>query len=400
MTAFDREFGPQRQAALFERLGAGDELPVPLSYEALERLAAEELPESAHAFLAGGAGSETTMGTNRRAFERWGILPRMLRDVTDRDLSVDLLDHTLPVPFVLAPIGMQTLYDPAGERATAAASAAVGVPTCLSTVSSATFETVAAELGDVPKWAQLYLPADEAVSRSFLRRVEEAGYDALVVTVDTPYTGWRTRHQATGDIPLFDGHGVANFFEDPAFRERLADPPEADRDAAIAEMIEVSKRPEMTWDAVDAVAAETDLPVLVKGILHPEDAIRAMESAAGVVVSNHGGRQVDGSVAPLETLPAIVDAVGEKGTIVLDSGVRNGADAFKALALGADAVGLGRPYVYALAAGGEAGVRALLKNVVAEFDLTLALAGHDAVTDLSRDALLDRGEAADGNPFP
>lgn len=382
-------YGPKRQAELFESIDPGQGPAIPFDYESLKRLAEDRLDDFAYEFVAGGAGRDETMRANRMAFRRWRIVPRMLRDVSDRSLAVEFDDHVLPTPVHLSPIGVQTLYAEDGELATARAAAALDVPMCVSTASSASFEAVAETLGGTPRWAQFYLTTDDAITASFIDRVENAGYDAIVVTVDTPYTGWRPRLQATGEIPLSERHGVANFFEDPAFRDRLEQAPESDPERAIEEMIAVSQYPELTWEELASVRERTSLPVLVKGVLHPTDAKRAMDVADGIVVSNHGGRQIDGEVGALEMLPAIADAVGSDEPVVFDSGVRSGADVFKALALGADAVGLGRPYILGLAAAGEEGVREVLKNLHAELDLTLALSGHKDPASVPPDALLD-----------
>lgn len=382
-------YGPERQAELFESIDAEQGPEIPLDYESLKQLAEECMDDFVYEFVAGGAGRGETMRANRTTFSRWRILPRMLRDTSDRSLEVEVGGRTLPTPITLSPIGVQTLYASDGELATARAAAALDVPQCVSTVSSMSFESVAEQLDETPRWAQFYLTTDDAITASFIERVENAGYDGIMVTVDTPYTGWRTRLQATGQIPMSEQHGVANFFEDPAFRDRLERPPESDPERAIDEMREISKYPELTWRELKALTNRTSVPVFVKGVLHPADARRAVEFADGIVVSNHGGRQIDGEVGALEMLPAIADAVGNAGDIVFDSGIRSGADVLKAIALGADAVGLGRPYIFALAAGGEEGVRELLKNVHAEFDLTLALAGFESPASVTGDAVVD-----------
>jgi isopentenyl-diphosphate delta-isomerase len=389
MSDFDGGYGPQRQAEILDSAGSEDGLSVPISFEDLEKQAKENMGDAAWAFAAGGAGDEKTMAANREAFDRWDIVPRMLRDVSKRELSVDLCNRQIPAPICLAPIGVQTLYAPDGELATASAAADLDIPMCVSTASSVSFEDIADAMSESPRLAQLYLTIDEAVNASFVTRVEEAGYDAVVITVDTAYTGWRTRFQQNGSIPLSKRHGAANFFEDPVFRDRMQSKPEDDPEAAVEEMIEITKYPGLTWEELQAVAEQTNLPVLVKGILHPQDARRAMDFADGVVVSNHGGRQVDGAVGALEMLPQVADALGDEGEIIFDSGIRSGDEVLKALALGADAVGIGRPYIYGLAAGDATGVSAVLKNVVGEFDLTLALSGHNQATEVTHDVLTE-----------
>jgi isopentenyl diphosphate isomerase/L-lactate dehydrogenase-like FMN-dependent dehydrogenase len=315
----------------------------------------------------------------------------MLRDVTQRDLSVNVLGTAMPAPVALAPIGVQSIVHPEGELAVARAAAAVGLTMTLSTVSSHALEDVAAA-GAGPKWFQLYWPNDPELAASLVGRAERAGFSAIVVTVDAFLPGWKPRDLQQAWQPFLEGVGIANYLSDPVFLARLARPPEEDPQGAVGEFIAQFSNPSLTWDGLGALRGMTSLPVALKGILHPDDARRARELGIdGVVVSNHGGRQVDGTIASLDALPAIVDAVGEDLAVLLDSGVRSGADVAKALALGARAVLLGRPYVWGLALGGEPGVLAVLRTVLAELDLSIGLSGLTRIADLDRGALVRDG---------
>ena len=383
--------GEHRQQNVYASGMLADDPPEhPVQYERLERRAMKAMSDEAAAYVAGGAGTEDTIDENRRAFADWRIVPRMLRDVAERDLRVSLFDTEFELPVLLAPLGVLSVVHEAGELAVARAAADLDIPMVLSSASSYTMEEVAEVLGDTPKWFQLYWSADPEIARSFVERAEDADYDGIVVTLDTPLLGWRERDIEQGYLPFLDGEGVANYFSDPAFRERLDAPPEENEGSAVMEFIDVFGDPSLTWDDLANLRAETDLPLIVKGVLHPDDAARAVECGAdGVIVSNHGGRQVDGAIGALTALPGVVDAV-EDTPVLFDSGIRGGADAVKAIALGADAVLLGRPYAYGLAVDGEAGVRSVLENFRADLDLTLALAGHTSFDDLDRTVLLDR----------
>jgi isopentenyl diphosphate isomerase/L-lactate dehydrogenase-like FMN-dependent dehydrogenase len=336
----------------------------------------------AAAYVFGGAGSEDTMRANLDAFRRWRIVPRMLRDVAARELSTTVLGTQLPAPVGLAPIGTQTIVHPEGELAVARAAAAVGLPMAVSTVSGSPIEEIAAA-GDGPKWFQLYWPTNRDLAASLLSRAEQAGYMAILVTVDTFLPGWKTRDLQTAWQPFLEGTGIANYLSDPVFRSLLAKPAEEDMQAAVGEFVVQFTNPRLSWSDLEFLRSRTTLPIALKGILHPDDARAAREHGMdAVVVSNHGGRQVDGAVASLDALGPIVDAVGGELEILLDSGVRSGADVVKAMALGADAVLIGRPYLWGLAAGGEDGVLAVLRTILAELDLTVGLTGHRSVSDL------------------
>jgi lactate 2-monooxygenase len=373
--------------------GLAGRLPIlPLAYEELERRAEQQLSRGAHGYVAGGAGSEDTMRANREAFRRWRIVPRMLRDVSRRDLGTSVCGTAMPAPVLLAPVGVQGVIHPDAELAVARGAASVGVPMVLSSVSSRTIEEVAEALGDCPRWLQLYWPRDPDLVASLVHRAERAGYGAIVITLDVWLLGWRPRDLELAYLPFLHGEGMANYLSDPVFRAALDAPPEEDIGGAIRHFLRVFSDASVTWERLALLRESTRLPILLKGILHPDDARRAADHGVdGIVVSNHGGRQVDGAVAALDALPAVVEAVPDSLPVLFDSGIRTASDAVVALALGARAVLLGRPYVWALAAGGEAGVAELLRNLLAELDLTLALSGHTGLDGLGRESLVRTG---------
>ena len=355
------------------------ESPWPIAPEEWEARAAEALEPAPFDYIAGGAGSESTIRANTEAFERRRLRPRMLRGNRERDLSVTVLGTSSPAPFLLAPVGVLSLAHKEGELAVARASAATEVPLILSSAASHSIEEVAEAMGDAARWFQLYWVNDREVAASLVARAEASGYGAVVVTVDTPMLGWRERDLSKAYLPFLSGEGCAQFFSDPVFRSRLERPPEEDTLAAAAAMLATFPNMDLTWDDLDWLRGQTKLPLLVKGVLAGEDAALAFEHGAdGVVVSNHGGRQVDGSVATLDALVEVRAAVGRDAVVLMDGGIRRGADVLKALALGADAVLLGRPYAYGLAVGGQEGVEAVIRHLMADTDLTLALLGAES----------------------
>jgi lactate 2-monooxygenase len=370
--------------------GLGGETPaVPVAVAELERLAVEAMDPRAANYVGAGAGSEDTIAANADAFRRWRIVPRMLRDVAERDLSTTVLGTSMPAPLMLAPIGVQKILAEDGELATARAAAAVGTPMIASTASHFTLEEIAEASGEAPRWFQLYWADDRRLVESFVGRAERAGYGAIVLTVDTFIPGWKPRDLQQAWLPFLNGMGVANYFQDPVFREALEKSPEEDQGAATGHFLGVQANPSLTWDDLAWLRERTGLPILVKGIQHVDDAREAVgRGLDGIVVSNHGGRQVDGAIASLDALPAIAEAVGDELAILFDSGVRGGADAIKALALGADAVCLGRPYVWGLALDGQEGVEAVLKMVLAELDLTMALCGLTRTGEIGPDTVV------------
>jgi lactate 2-monooxygenase len=355
----------------------GETPPVPVSVAELESKAIAAMEPRAANYVGAGAGSEDTIRANAEAFRRRRIVPRMLRDVAERDLSTTLLGTAMPAPLLLAPIGVQRVLHEDGELASARAAAAVGTPMIASTNSHFTLEEIAAAGGeDMPRWFQLYWANDRDLVESFVGRAERAGYSAIVVTVDTFIPGWKPRDLQQAWLPFLEGMGVGNYFQDPVFRAALEKTPEEDQGAATGHFLGVQANPSLSWDDLAELREMTSLPILVKGTQHADDAREAVRRGLdGIVVSNHGGRQVDGAIASLDALPAIADAVGGDLAVVFDSGVRGGADVLKALALGADAVCLGRPYVWGLTLDGQAGVEAVLKMVLGELDLTMALCG-------------------------
>ncbi len=325
--------------------------------DALEDSARSRLGPGPFWYVAGGAGSGATVRANREAFDRARIVPRMLTNATERHLGVTVLGTELPAPVMLAPVGVQSILHPDGELATARAAAELGVPMVLSTASSHTIEEVAEASGDGPRWYQLYWPNDPDVCASLLERAKKAGYTALVVTLDTWTLAWRPHDLDQAYLPFLRGVGTAIPFSDPAFRAGLQKSPEEDLPMAILRWVQLFTGTDKSWDQLAFLREHWDGPIVLKGIQHPDDARKAVESGVdGIVVSNHGGRQVDGAVGSLDVLPSIVEAVGEQVDVLFDSGIRTGADIVKALALGAKAVMVGRPFAYGIVAVRRASV--------------------------------------------
>jgi lactate 2-monooxygenase len=382
--------GIQRLTRIFKWGLFGRHPAQSVSIENLEQKAKSVLNRQAYDYLAGGAGSEDTMRENLEAFHRWRIVPRQLRNVAQRNLRVNILDRELAAPIMLAPIGVLSILHHQAELAVARAARSLGIPFILSTVSSTTLEDVASEMGEVPRWFQLYWPRNDELAVSFLHRAERAGYGAVVVTLDTTLLSWRERDIQNAYLPFVHGEGLANYFSDPVFREAIGGDPKFHPIRAREYFSQVFSDPSRTWDDLSRLRQSTRMPILVKGILHPDDARKAVDhGVAGVIVSNHGGRQLDGAVAALEALPDVVDAVGERTTVLFDSGIRRGADVIKAIALGAKCVLLGRPYCFGLAVNGELGVREVVANLIAEVDLTLGLSGCSSFSELGRANLVD-----------
>jgi lactate 2-monooxygenase len=360
----------------------------PMAFAELEARAAQALPPSVLSYVAGGAGSEHTQRANVDAFRQWGLIPRMFVGATQRDLTVELFGMTLPSPLLMAPIGVIGLccQDDHGDLATAAAAAHSGVPMIASTLSVDPLEEVAGRFGDTPGFFQLYTPTDRELAASLVSRAAAAGYRGIVVTLDTWITGWRPRDLATSNFPQLRGHCLANYFSDPVFRARLGHDPAADLPAAVGLWARLFGNP-LTWDDLPWLRSLTTLPLLVKGICHPDDARRAKDGGVdGIYCSTHGGRQADGGLPALDCLAGVV-AAADGLPVLFDSGIRSGADIIKALALGATAVAVGRPYAYGLALGGTDGVVHVLRSLLAEADLMMAVDGYPTLADLTPDAL-------------
>jgi lactate 2-monooxygenase len=412
--------GRERQFEVYVAGARGSYPAVPVSLERLEEAARKRMSAEGYAYIAGGAGTEETMRENRAAFERWRIVPRMLRDVSRREPAVDVLGTPFASPFVLCPIGVLEMAHRDADVAVAKAAAAEGIPFVFSNQASRPMEETARAMGDAPRWFQLYWSTSNELVESLVLRAERCGCTAIVLTLDTTMLGWRVRDLDLASLPFLRGKGIAQYTSDPVFVEALQetlrqDPPPGGRitlaavstllsqagaypgsrlanvrsglaRAAVRRFVETYSRPSLAWDDLAFLRQRTKLPILLKGILHPADALAAIEHGmSGIVVSNHGGRQVDGAIATMDALPGIVEAVAERIPVILDSGVRSGADIFRALALGASAVGLGRPYVWGLAAGGEEGAREVIRNFRADFDLTMGLAGVTSAREIGRD---------------
>lgn len=381
--------GPERLAQICAGGVTGERISIPVRLDLLETRAKEILKPEAYDYVAGGAGGESTIRANLAAFERWRLVPRMFRNVAQRDLTTELLGKKISAPILLAPVGVQGIIHPEAEVATARAAASLGVPMVLSTVCSRPMEEVTRALNGTPGWFQLYWSKDQELAASFVRRAEAAGFGAIVVTLDIPMLAWRERDLQHAYLPFLHGDGVANYFCDPVFCSRLKVSPREDPQAAIVQWTQCFAHPALTWKDLKFLRQQTKLPILLKGIMHAEDARLALKHGVdGVIVSNHGGRQVDGGLAALDALAEIVKAVRGRVPVVFDSGIRRGADVLKALALGAKAVLVGRPYIWGLAVAGEEGVRDVVRNLVADFDITMALCGCTSVKQITKKVMV------------
>ncbi len=414
--------GRKRQEGVYIAGLLGRPQAVPVCSDRLERAALAKLGRDAAAYFAGSAGLERTAAANRAAFYRCRIVQRVMRDVSTRDLTVELFGRTLPLPFLLGPIGVLEMAHRHADLPAARAASAAGIPFVTSRQASRPMEQIAQEIGDGPGWFQLYWSSRNELTASFVERAERAGYEAIVVTLDTTLLGWRVRDLERGYLPFLRGRGIANYTSDPVFSELPVDggampsPPRpglgalrsalellrsfpggparvlssGEALAAVRRFLAIYSRPDLTWDDLPFLRARTRLPILLKGIIHPDDADRAVRAGMdGVIVSNHGGRQVDGAMAALDALPGVVDAVAGRVPVLFDSGVRTGADIFKALCLGARAVLIGPPYIYGLALAGERGVADVIANLAAELDLTLGLAGRRSLRELDRSDIFE-----------
>lgn len=416
MTAPDIGYGRARLEAIYRAGVFGHRPRVPASFAELETRAKRAMSPRAWAYVHGGAGSGATMRSNRAAFERWQIVPRMLAAAEERDLTTTLLGQQMTAPLLLAPVGAAGLVRRDADVLIGQGAAAAGVPYILSNQGSSAMEDTAAAMGDGPRWFQLYWSRDEELVDSFIHRAECIGAGALVVTLDTTVLGWRPEDLNLGSLPFSQGIGIAQYTSDPRFldlvRQRPVSPRPAERPtgaavrtlfsiarqhpgrtldnlrspiprAAVETFLDIYSNPALSWTHIRSLRGRTTLPIVLKGIVHADDARQAVdEGVEAIIVSNHGGRQVDGSIASLDALVDIRAAIGRDYPLTLDSGIRSGADVFKALALGADAVTLGRPHIYALALDGARGVTDVITNVLAELDLTMALCGTRSVADI------------------
>lgn len=414
---------PDWQKEIYLNGFAGKRSSIKISMQSLESEARQNMDEKAYAYIAGGAGNESTMEANRKAFEQWKIVPRMLRNVGERNTGIELFGKKLPSPILLSPVGVLEMVHPQADVAVAKAAASMGVPYIFSNQASKPMEECAAAMGDSPRWFQLYWSKSNELVESFVQRAERCGCSALVVTLDTTLLGWRTRDLELAYLPFLEGKGIAQYTSDPVFQKLLDEPDETEQInrkvtlqsiqglismvknypgnnffkkltsgrpiKAVRKFVSIYSNPATTWDDLLWLRKQTKLPILLKGIVHPDDARKALDFGMdGIMISNHGGRQVDGSIATLDALPKIKEVVQNKMPVLLDSGVRGGADVFKAIALGANAVCVGRPYVYGLTLAGEEGVSEVIQNLMADFELTMGLSGCKNISEINPEMLI------------
>lgn len=415
--------GRTTQATIYRDGASGRRPAVPTGARALEDAARRAMSARAWAYVAGSSGSEQTASSNRRSLDSWSILPRMLRNVAERHIGIELFGHHYPSPVIAAPIGALELVHRDADLAVARATAQLGIPYIFSNQASRSMEETAAVMGDAPRWFQLYWSSSDELVASLLKRAEGAGAHAIVITLDTHTLGWRPQDLDLAYLPFIHGIGLAQYTSDPVFRslvrERAGLPASGPKPritpssiktlfdmtthypgrflrnlrsgepkAAVEVFLDVFSRPSLTWDELAFARKHTSLPIMLKGIQHPDDAKRAIAAGVdGIIVSNHGGRQIDGAIGSFDALPRVIDEVKGKIPVLFDSGIRGGSDILKAMALGAAAVCVGRPYAYGLALAGERGVYEVLRNLVAEYDIALGLSGHASAAELSPELL-------------
>jgi lactate 2-monooxygenase len=376
MSDAPRQFGPEIQGGIYLRGLGGARPDMPTNFIGLEAMAKQKMTAEAWAYTAGAAGLETAMAANRAAFSRFPIAPRMLAGAGQRDLGCDLFGAHAAAPIFTCPIGVLEMMHPDADLAVARATARLGLPMIISSQASFPMEEIARANGDGARFYQLYWGKSDAIAESFVKRAEACGCRAIFITLDTTILGWRPRDLDLGFLPFLKGQGIAQYTSDPAFRALLSTPPEENMTAAAVQFTQIFSDPGLDWRRIAKIRSWTKLPVILKGVMRGDDAAKAVsEGFEGVLVSNHGGRQVDGGIGALDALPAVVAAVKGRAAVLFDSGVRCGGDIFKALALGASAVGIGRPYAYGLAVGGDMGVQAVLEYLIAELDITMGLNG-------------------------
>lgn len=401
---------------------AGNRSAIKISFQQLEQEARKKMSDQAFAYIAGGAGNESTMNSNQAAFEKFKIVPRMLRNVSERDTSIELFGQKIPSPILICPVGVLEMVHPEADLAVAKAAAQLGLPYIFSNQASKPMEACAAAMHESPRWFQLYWSKSNELVQSLVHRAERCGCKAIVVTLDTTLLGWRTRDLDLAYLPFLEGKGIAQYTSDPVFQKLLDEPDDAEPVKrkitlqsvqglismtknypgnnffkklasgrplkAVRKFVSIYSNPATTWEDLAWLRQQTKLPILLKGILHPDDARKALDAGMnGIIISNHGGRQVDGSIATLDALPKIAEVIQNKIPVLLDSGVRGGADIFKALALGATAVCIGRPYVYGLTLAGSQGVYEVMQNLMADFELTMGLSGCRNISEINQSSL-------------
>lgn len=419
--------GRATQGAIYMAGALGHKPLVPTDPLALQLAASKKMTPEAYWYVAGSAGMQRTSEANVAAFERYQIVPRMLRDVSERSMARTVLGTHLPAPVLFAPIGVLEMAHAQSEVAVAQAAASLGVPMILSTQGSRPMEETAASLGPAAMWYQLYWSNNNDLMRSLVTRAEKAGAKAIVVTLDTHTLGWRTRDLDLGFLPFAKGMGLAQYFPDPVFldlvKQRVENPPpppegvakprptvaalgtlwsqashypgntlanlaSAYPRAAVETFLDVFPCPGIKWSDLKLLREITNLPIVLKGIQAPADAALAIQNGVdAIVVSNHGGRQVDGAIASVDALEVVAREVDGRIPILFDSGIRSGADVFKALALGASAVFVGRPWLYGLAIGGAEGAKNVMERIIAELDITMALSGVKNLDEIKRSCL-------------
>jgi lactate 2-monooxygenase len=411
-----------RQQKIYLDGVAGKRPVIPVSFDKLEEKAKSVMSPEAFAYIAGGAGSENTIRTNTQSFDEYKIIPRVLRDVSARDTSLELFGSKISSPIVLSPIGVLEMAHREADKAVGRAAAELKLPFIFSNQASFAMEHVASQMGSSPHWFQLYWSKSRDLVVSFVERAEKCGCSAIVLTLDTTLLGWRSRDLELGYLPFLEGKGIAQYTSDPVFQQLMDDPEGTEPIKkqltwstlstlmtmvnrypggnffsklksgrpikAVRKFVSIYSNPSVTWQDLSFLRDHTKLPIVLKGILHAEDARKAIDAGMdGIIVSNHGGRQIDGAISTLEALPEISKAVNKKIPVLLDSGIRSGPDVFKALALGATAVGVGRPYAYGLSIAGQSGVEEVMRNITTEFDLTMGLAGCKNLGEITRDSL-------------